>query len=54
MESRKEDKTKSYMTYKHTQSRLNELEHKLQQYRVHDENLTEDRWSLDPKLYFKK
>lgn len=49
-----EDKTKSYMSYKHTQSRLNELEHKLQQYRVHDQNMTEDRWSLDPKLYFKK
>jgi hypothetical protein len=49
-----EDKTKSYMRYKHTQSRMNELEHKLQQYRVHDQNLTEDRWSLDPKLYFKK
>ena len=54
LSSLEEDKTRSYMTYKHTQSRLNELEHKLQQYRVHDENLTEDRWSLDPKLYFKK
>ncbi len=49
-----EDKTQSYMQYKHTQSRLNELEHKLQQYRVHDQNLTEDRWSLDPKLYYRK
>ncbi len=49
-----EDKTRSYMSYKHTQSRLNELEYKLQQYKVHDQNLTEDRWSLDPKLYFKK
>jgi hypothetical protein len=54
LSSLEEDKTQSYMTYKHTQSRLNELEHKLQQYRVHDQNLTEDRWSLDPKLYFKK
>jgi hypothetical protein len=49
-----EDKTKSYMRYKHSQARLNEIEHKLQQYKVHDQNLTEDRWSLDPKLYFKK
>lgn len=49
-----EDKTKHYMNYKHTQSRLNELEHKLYKYRVHDQNLTEDRWSLDSKLYFKK
>ena len=49
-----EDKTKSYLQYKHSQARLNELEHKLQIYRVQDENLVEDRWSLDPKLYFKK
>lgn len=49
-----EDKTKSYLQYKHSQARLNELEHKLQVYRVQDENLVEDRWSLDPKLYFKK
>tara|TARA_B100001971_G_C18268024_1_gene596402 strand:+ start:84129 stop:84809 length:681 start_codon:yes stop_codon:yes gene_type:complete len=49
-----EDKTTSYLQYKHSQARLNELEHKLQIYRVQDENLVEDRWSLDPKLYFKK
>lgn len=49
-----EDKTKDYMNYRHTQARLNELEHKLYKYRVHDQNLSEDRWSLDPKLYFKK
>ena len=49
-----DDKTKSYMEYKHSQARLNELEHKLQKYRVEDQNLVEDRWSLDPKLYFKK
>lgn len=49
-----EDKTESYMRYKHSQARLNELEHKLQRYRVEDESLVEDRWSLDPKLYYKK
>lgn len=54
LSSLEEDKTKYYMNYKHTQSRLNELEHKLYKYKVHDQNLTEDRWSLDPKLYFKK
>lgn len=52
--SLEEDKTKRYLQYKHSQARLNELEHKLQLYRVQDENLVEDRWSLDPKLYFKK
>ncbi|MCO4754258.1 MAG: hypothetical protein KC478_07235 [Bacteriovoracaceae bacterium] len=49
-----EDKTENYMSYKHSQARLNELEHKLQKYRIEDQNLVEDRWSLDPKLYFKK
>lgn len=49
-----EDKNNSYKSYKHSQARLNELEHKLQRYRVEDENMVEDRWSLDPKLYFKK
>lgn len=49
-----EDKTKSYMYYKQSQARLNELEHKLQKYRVEDQNLVEDRWALDPNLYFKK
>jgi hypothetical protein len=49
-----DDKTKSYMNYKHSQARLNELDHKIQKYRVQDQNLYEDRWSLDPKLYYKK
>lgn len=49
-----EDKTKSYLNYKQTQARINELEFKMQQYRVRDQNMIEDRWSLDPKLYFKK
>lgn len=49
-----EDKTKTYLTYKDTEKKLDELNHKLQQYRIQDENLKEDRWSLDPKLYFKK
>ncbi|MEX1100093.1 MAG: hypothetical protein WEB87_06690, partial [Bacteriovoracaceae bacterium] len=49
-----EDKTESYTSYKQSQARLNELEHKLQKYRVEEQNLVEDRWSLDPTLYFKK
>lgn len=49
-----EDKTKSYLNYKQTKVRINELEYKLQQYRVRDQNMIEDRWSLDPKLYYKK
>lgn len=34
--------------------RLNEVNHKLEQYRVDDKNLTEDRWSLDPNYYYLK
>jgi hypothetical protein len=49
-----EDKLQSYQDYKQTQAKLNELEFKMQQYRVRDENLKLDRWSLDPKLYYRK
>jgi hypothetical protein len=52
--SLEEDKTRSYQNYRQTQARINELEYKIQQYRVRDQNMIEDRWSLDPKLYFKK
>lgn len=36
------------------QSRLNEVDFKLQQYRIESKNLKEDRWSLDPKNYVLK
>lgn len=54
LSSLEEDKSKTHMLYKQTQARLNEVENKLYQYRVEDQNLKEDRWSLDPNLYFKK
>ncbi|OIQ16730.1 MAG: hypothetical protein BM556_13795 [Bacteriovorax sp. MedPE-SWde] len=34
--------------------RLNEVHHKLEKYRVKDENLVLDRWSLDPDYYYLK
>lgn len=49
-----EDKTRAYQNFKETQARLNDLEFKMRKYRVRDQNLIEDRWSLDPKLYYKK
>lgn len=49
-----EDKLRSFQGFKTTETRLSELEFKLQQYRIQDENLVIDRWSLDPNLYFKK
>lgn len=49
-----EDKTKSYALLKDSEAQLHDIDFKLQQYRVRDQNLIEDRWSLDPKLYIKK
>lgn len=49
-----EDKTRAYQNFKQTQARLNELQYKMRQYRVRDQNLIEDRWSLDPDLYYRK
>lgn len=49
-----EDKTRAYQNFKQTQARLNDLEFKMRKYRVRDQNLKEDRWSLDPNLYFRK
>lgn len=49
-----EDKTKTFKDYKNTEARLDEIDHKLQIYKIKDENFTQDRWSLDPKLYLKK
>lgn len=49
-----EDKARTFLQFKNTQARLQDLEHKLEAYRIEDHNLTLDRWSLDPDLYFKK
>ncbi len=49
-----EDKTKSFKDFKQTEARLNDLDHKLQVYKIKDENFTRDRWALDPELYLKK
>ena len=49
-----EDKLQSFQNLKDTTSSLNDIDYKLQQYRIRDQNLVEDRWSLVPKLYYKK
>ncbi len=49
-----EDKTFSLMAYKGLERRLDEIDKKMEQYKLKDENLTLDRWSLDSNLYFKK
>jgi hypothetical protein len=48
------DKNLTLKVFQDTQSRLDDVNHKLEQYRVHDSNLETDRWALDKKLYYKK
>ena len=49
-----EDKTFSVRAYKGLERRRDEIDQKMEQYKLKDENLTLDRWSLDSNLYFKK
>lgn len=49
-----EDKANSLVAFKQAEARLNEVESKLESYRIHEHNFTVDRWSLDPDSYFHK
>ncbi len=49
-----EDRVYSLRSYKDLERRKDEIDQKLEQYKLRDENLTLDRWSLDSNLYFKK
>lgn len=49
-----EDKSRTYAEFKNSEARLNEIDTKLEAYRIEDHNLKVDRWSLDPALYFRK
>ncbi len=49
-----EDKTFAVRSYKELERRRDEIDQKLELYKLKDENLTLDRWSLDSNLYFKK
>jgi len=49
-----EDKVFALRSYKDLERRRDEIEQKLEQYKLKDENLALDRWSLDSNLYFKK
>lgn len=49
-----EDKSRSFMEFKNAEARVNEIDTKLEAYRVEDHNLKLDRWSLDPALYIQK
>lgn len=52
--SLEEDKTTSLRNYKDLERRIEDLDKKLERYRIEDENLKLDRWALDPRLYYKK
>lgn len=49
-----EDKAKAFTEFKNAEARVNEIDVKLEAYRVEDSNLNHDRWSLDPALYMQK
>ncbi len=49
-----EDKARNYAEFKNSEARLNEIDTKLEAYRIEDHNLKLDRWSLDPALYIRK
>lgn len=49
-----EDKSRTFTEFKSSEARLNEIDAKLEAYRIEDHNLKLDRWSLDPALYIKK
>lgn len=49
-----EDRTYALRTYKDLERRRDEIDQKLELYKLNDENLAIDRWSLDSSLYFKK
>lgn len=49
-----EDKAKTFTEFKDAEARMNEIDTKLEAYRIEDHNLKLDRWSLDPALYIKK
>lgn len=54
LHSLEEDRTYTLRSYKDLERRKDEIDQKLELYKVKDENLTLDRWSLDTNLYFKK
>lgn len=49
-----EDKARSFTEFKNSEARVNEIDTKIESYRLDDHNLKLDRWSLDPALYIRK
>jgi hypothetical protein len=49
-----EDHADTLTNYRELQRKSDELNHKLERYKLEEDNLIEDRWALDPKQYFRK
>ena len=49
-----EDKINALRIHKSSLSSLEDVEFKMERYKVEDENLKTDRWSLDTRLFYKK
>ncbi len=49
-----EDKTTELKNFKQLEAMLDDIDHKLEQYRVKDKNLVLDKWALDSKQYYLK
>lgn len=47
------DRAQTYSSYKDAQASLNDIDHKLERYRIEEQNFAQDRWSLDPAQYIK-
>ena len=54
LNSLEEDRVQSVRLAKDLEQRRDEIDKKLELYKVQDENMTLDRWSLDSRLYYKK
>ncbi len=48
-----ENKNASFQVYKGTLARIEDLDFKLEKYKVYEHDVYEDRWSLDEKIYQK-
>jgi hypothetical protein len=49
-----DQKVQQFSLFKEAETRLNDVDSKLESYKIHDHNFQLDRWSLDPDLYIKK
>ena len=54
IEKAEEEKIYNTQEYKNYAMRLDEVDFKIEQYLIEDDNFYTDRWSLDPSLYYKK